>query len=85
MEKLLPRVKKVQVEDPYRLVLTFTTNEVRLYDMEPLLKQHPQDPLKDKKLFRKAYVSFGTVEWNEDISLCPDSLYLDSQPVVKKL
>ncbi len=84
MKKLLPRVKEVQVKEPYKLILTFTTDEVRTYDMEPLLKAHPTDPLNDKKLFRKAYVSFGTVEWNDDISLCPDSLYLDSQPLVPK-
>ena len=49
MKKLLPRVKAVQVKEPYKLILTFTTNEVKTYDMEPLLKAHPQDPLNNKK------------------------------------
>lgn len=84
MKPLSPRVKKVRVENPYKLILTFTTDEIKVYDMGPLLKEHPKDPLNNKKLFQKAYVSFGTVEWNNDISLCPDSLYLESQPIIKK-
>lgn len=81
MKKLLPRIKAVQIEEPYRLVLTFTTNEVKMYDMGPFLKEHPNCKLNDVALFKNAYVAFGTVEWGDDFSLCPDALYLDSQPV----
>ena len=82
--KLLPIVKQVKVKDPYKLVLVFTSNEVKIYDMEPLLLQHPKDPLNKKSFFKKAHVAFGTVEWNDEISICPDSLYLKSTPYPAK-
>ena len=84
MKKLLPRVKAVLVKEPYKLILTFTTNETKIYDMGPFLHDHPKCKLNDVSLFKNAYVAFGTVEWNDDFSLCPDSLYLDSQLVSRE-
>ena len=81
---LLPRVKALKIEDPYKLILTFTNDEVKIYDMQKYLDENPQDKLHDKKLFNTAYVSFGAVEWADDFSICADVLYTDSKPIIQK-
>ena len=30
---LLPRVKALKIEDPYKLILTFTNDEIKVYDV----------------------------------------------------
>ena len=79
---LLPRVKALKIEDPYKLILTFTNNEVRIYDMRQYFDENPQDKLRNKRFFNTAYISFGAIEWCNDFSICADVLYTDSQPVV---
>ena len=81
---LLPRVKTLKIEDPYRLILTFTNDEIRVYDMKQYLDENPKDSLHNKKIFNTAYVSFGAIEWKNDFSICADVLYTDSQPLAKK-
>ncbi|NLB32951.1 MAG: DUF2442 domain-containing protein [Tissierellia bacterium] len=34
--------------------------------------------MKNINLFNKAHVECGTVVWNDDLDLCPESLYNDS-------
>ena len=58
---LLPRVKALKIEDPYKLILTFTNDEIKVYDVQKYLDENPQHKLHDKNLFNAAYVSFGTV------------------------
>ena len=36
--------------------------------------------LQDINLFNRAYVSYGTVAWNDDLDIDPDTLYSSSKP-----
>jgi hypothetical protein len=74
-----PRVAKVTAANDYLLVLTFTNNEQKVFDMKPYLDKGVFRALKNKDLFKKAYVNWGTVVWNEDLDMSPDTLYLDSE------
>jgi hypothetical protein len=75
-----PRVEAVSSEQDYRLRLTFTNGEVRRYDCSPLLDFGVFRELRDTDYFRKAAVVLGTVVWPNEQDICPDTLYLDSQP-----
>ena len=81
---LLPRVKALKIEDPYKLILSFTNDEVKVYDMQKYLDENSQNKLQAKKLFNTAYVSFGAVEWADDFSICADVLYTDSKLIIQK-
>ena len=69
----------------YKLLLTFSNNEKRLYDMKPYLDTEAYLELKDINFFNKAHIVLDhTVGWNDDIDICPDSAYQDSVPYENK-
>jgi hypothetical protein len=77
-----PRVKKVAAEPEYKLRLTFTNSEVRVYDVKPLLGKGVFRELRDESMFRSVHPWHGTVQWSGGQDICPDTLYEDSIPVV---
>lgn len=77
---MTPDVVKVVAADDYFIEAEFTTGEVRRFDMRPYLHFPAYAALKEPGLFRRAHVEYGTVVWNEDIDLSPDTLYLQGMP-----
>jgi len=76
-----PRVAEVKPNPDYSLTLKFTNGEVRRFDVRPYLEKGIFRELKDIKLFNSVKASLGSVEWLNGQDLCPDTLYLDSQPL----
>lgn len=80
--KLSPRIKAVKPETDFRLRLTFSNGEVRIYDVRPLLEQGGVfTELKDPSAFRSVHSWHGTVQWAGGQDICPDTLYEDSVPL----
>jgi len=80
--KLNPRIRKVLPESEFRLRLTFSNGEVRVYDVRPLLEQGGVfNELKDESAFRSVHPWHGTVQWAGGQDICPDTLYEDSIPL----
>lgn len=77
----LIRVKSVKPLDGYKLLLTFTNDEKKIYDMSDKLEYEVFKPLSDIDMFRRAYVECGTVTWNDEIDICPDTMYMNSIPI----
>ena len=75
-EKLLPRVSAVEVLNDYKLLVTFKNQEQKIYDAKPLLKLQIYKNL--AKVFASARVECGTVTWQGDIDISPETLYLNS-------
>lgn len=72
------KVKSVRPLDGYKLWLRFNTDEEKVFDFSPLLAFPAYAPLKEKAVFDRAYVDFGTVVWNDgDIDIAPERLYAD--------
>lgn len=69
--------------DNYMLLIEFSNHEKRLFDVKSLFDKAVYKPLKDKNLFNKVHIIYNyTIAWNDDIDMCPDSLYRDSIPYV---
>jgi len=77
-----PRVSSVQYQSPYKLILTFTNKEVKEFDFKHYLDYPVFEVLKDESFCRKAKVFNGTVVWDEFTDIDPDSLYLESKPLI---
>lgn len=77
------RVKEVKPLDGYKLLITFTNQEVKIFDMKDRLEQKVFSPLKDISLFRRVKIEFGTTVWNDEIDYCPDCLYEESVSALK--
>jgi hypothetical protein len=76
-----PRVTDVQPESGYMLRLYFTNGEVRRFDVKPYLDKGIFRALKDDLMFSSVKPFLGSIQWANEADLCPDTLYLDSQPV----
>jgi len=72
-----PRVNSVKALPNHQLELRFENGESGVFSMEQYLKYPVYQPLMNEQLFRQARVSFGTVIWNDDIDMSPDTLYLE--------
>jgi hypothetical protein len=80
--KLNPRVRAVKPQTDFRLRLTFSNGEVRIYDVTPVLEQGGVfEALKDESAFRSVHPWRGTVQWAGGQDICPDTLYEDSVPL----
>lgn len=74
-----PRVKKVECKDTSHLIVTFSNGEVKLFDMQPYFDYPVFNELKDTTFFNKAHVLHGTVAWNNEIDVDPDTLYIEGK------
>jgi len=76
-----PYVKSAQAMDGYCLLLTFENGEKRVFDLKPYFDKPIFAGLKNIALFKTARVVSGSVEWQGEIDLSYDTLYLESQAV----
>lgn len=74
-----PRVKKVKPRRDYTLLITFTSGEVKIFDMKPYLEIGIFRELKDLSLFNSVKPFLGSIQWKNGQDLCPDTLYLESE------
>src|SRR6266498_5814332 len=75
-----PYVKSVKARGDYCLLLTFENGEKRIFDVKPHLDKPVFKPLKNLALFETARVVSGSVEWQGEVDLSYDTLYLESKP-----
>ena len=66
----------------FQLLLVFTNGEKRRFDMRPLLAMKPWNRIAISTVFSRARVEYGTVVWPGEIDVAPETLYLDSVPVL---
>ncbi len=73
-------IKQVNTLKNYQLLLTFENGESRVLDMTPYLNKGLYKQLKDINLFNTVKISFDTVEWDNEVDLCPEFAYEKSIP-----
>lgn len=78
-----PRVVAVAPLDDHALLLTFTNGEQRCMDLSPYFAYPVFARLRELPFFALAQADHGTVSWPSGIDLDPDSVYLESVPVVQ--
>mgnify|MGYP000904731758 FL=1 len=72
---MIPTVSQVIPLADHTLSLTFTTGEVKFFDMKPYLDIGIFRELQEDSIFRTAQVKYGTVEWQNGADFDPESLY----------
>ena len=78
---LRPTAKEVSALENYKLLIKFDNDEIRTFDVKKLLTLKPFKPLQDKTVFRNVKPNGITIEWVDEIDICPDELYNDSVPI----
>jgi hypothetical protein len=75
-----PRVINVKTLPDYQLLIEFEGNRLKIFDVKPYLEIGVFQQLKSISVFNSVQAKFGTVQWNDEIDFCPDTLFLDSKP-----
>ena len=78
---MTPDVVQVKPLDNYCLEAVFENGEHRWFDMKPLLSYPAFSALTEHNLFMKVHAANGTVAWNNEIDLSPDTVYLQGHPL----
>lgn len=74
-------VKSARPLNDYKVLVSFSGGERRVFDFAPLLDMPCYQPLKDKTVFDRVYVDCGTLCWNDgDIDIAPETVYERSVP-----
>ena len=68
----------VKPTEDYKLLLTFSTGERKIFDVQPYLDMPFFAKLKDKDSFHRVFVNEYTVEWENGCDIAPHELYDDS-------
>jgi hypothetical protein len=76
-----PRVIAVEVIDNLRLLVTFDSQEKRIFDVSAYLELPAFEPLRNSPNFYNVRIAQGTVVWANNIDLCADTVYLKSVPI----
>ena len=73
-----PRVIKVKPAGDFKLKLTFSNEEIKVFNMRPYLNTGRFTELKNEAMFASVVCSLGSIQWKNGLDLCPDTLYEDS-------
>jgi len=68
-------VTGVEYVGEYRLKLKFNDGAQGVVDLEPELYGEVFEPLRDKELFKRVYLTGRTIEWPNGADLAPEFLY----------
>jgi hypothetical protein len=78
------QIAKVIPQEDFTLILLFDSGELRILDMNPCINGGGiWGQLKDWEVFSKvrAQEGFGGLVWTNELDYCPDSAFMDSQPL----
>jgi hypothetical protein len=78
---LRPKAIDVKPCPDYCLLVTFSNNEKRLFDVKPYLDFKPFNELRNITLFNTAKPAGLSIEWLHGQDICPDELYYNSVPI----
>jgi hypothetical protein len=78
---MTPDVVEVKTRPDYFIDTVFANGERRRFDMKPYLTYPAFSQLLDSNCFLKAHIANGTVAWNDEIDLSPDTLYLRGKKI----
>lgn len=79
-----PKVKSLKPLPDYQLDVRFSNGERRIFDLKPYLSIGVFRQLRDVEKFQSARVVAGSVEWDGEVDLSYDSVYLESKSYTLK-
>ncbi|BAZ84381.1 MULTISPECIES: DUF2442 domain-containing protein [Dolichospermum] len=80
------RIVSAQAIDDHNLIIKFTNNELKKYDISKLLDNPMFSPLKNPAFFRNFIIDSGgyALVWNEDIDISEYELWQNGISITKE-
>jgi len=72
------KVTNVKPVSNYCLELSFSNNEVRLFDVKPYIGKGIFTELKNEDYFKQVTLQLGSIAWKNGQDFSPETLYLKS-------
>ena len=76
-----PRAISVKPLNDYKLLVTFSNNEIKIFDVKPYLEYKQFNNLKNISISNTVKISGLSIEWIDGTDICPDELYNNSVTV----
>lgn len=68
--------KEIKILDDMILKITFSNDEIKLFDVKQLLSMPAFQTLKNKEIFENPTIEYGVITWdNGNIDIAPETLY----------
>lgn len=77
------KVIKVKANDDFSLDLKFNDGSIKRFDVRPYLNYEVFKPLKNIDYFKRIKIVFGTVQWQDEQDISPDTLYLEGKEITE--
>jgi hypothetical protein len=74
-------IKNVEPLNDFKLILTFSNNENKIFDVAPYLNLEIFKPLSNISFFKKVSIKFDTISWPNEADFDPEFLYEKSVKV----
>ena len=71
----------IPLED-YKIKILTSSGISGIFDVKPYLSFGIFQELKDKSLFNSVQPFLGSIQWKNGQDFCPDTLYLESVPIL---
>lgn len=62
----------------YKLLITFSNGEKKIYNAQDDIHQGVLTKLQNKTFFAQAKIARGSVVWDDEIDIAPETLYAES-------
>jgi hypothetical protein len=79
-----PRLASAEAIGEHRLAVVFSDGTHGTFDVGPYLVYPAFAALRDAAFFRRAHAAHGTVAWSDEVDLCPDTVWTDSEKVPRE-
>jgi Protein of unknown function (DUF2442) len=76
------KVIEAKANNDFSLELKFNDGRLKRFDVKPYLDYEVFKQLNNVDYFKQIRVAFGTVQWQDEQDISPDTLYLEAEEIV---
>ncbi len=77
----MKKVVSAKANDDFTLDIQFNDGSLRKFDVKPYLNYPVFLELKDLGYFKNIKIVFGTVQWENEQDIAPDTLYMEGKHI----
>ncbi len=77
----MKKVVSAKANDDYTLDIEFNDGSFKRFDVKPYLDYPVFRELKDLEYFKNIKIVFGTVQWENEQDIAPETLYLEGKEI----
>lgn len=77
----MKKVVSAKANDDFTLDIQFNDGSFKKFDVKPYLDYRVFRELKDLSYFKNIKIVFGTVQWENDQDIAPETLYLEGREI----